>query len=72
MVTLQGMAEQRFGHPSQDSSIGSISAWYREVSGSNPGKGENFSVKEYPQVRKTGVDSVHEKLPTKGLYHEEM
>ena len=28
--------------------------------------------KEYPQVRKTGVDEVHEKLPTEGLYHEEM
>ena len=32
-----------------------------------------FSIKEkeYPQVRKTGVDAVHEKLPTEGLYHEE-
>ena len=28
-------------------------------------------MKEYPQVRKTGVDAVHEKLPTEGLYHEE-
>ena len=26
---------------------------------------------EYPQVRKTGVDAVHEELPTEGLYHEE-
>jgi hypothetical protein len=25
---------------------------------------------EYPQVGKTGVDAVHEKLPTDGLYHE--
>ena len=32
-------------YPSQDSSIGSISAWYRGGPGSNPGKGENFSVK---------------------------
>ena len=32
-------------NPSQDSSIGSISAWYRGGPGSNPGKGENFSVK---------------------------
>ena len=36
-----------------------------EVPGSNPGKCENFSVKttmkEYPQVRKTGVDAVYEK-----------
>ena len=32
-------------NPSQDSSIGSISAWYREVLGSNPNKGENFLVK---------------------------
>ena len=23
-----------------------------------------------PQVRKKGVDAVHEKLPTEGLYHE--
>ena len=30
------------------------------------------TMKEYPQVRKTGVDAVHEKLPTEGLYHEEM
>ena len=28
--------------------------------------------KEYPQVRETGVHAVHEKLPTEGLYHEEM
>ena len=45
-----------------------------EVPGSNPGKGENFSMKkykhdEYPQVRKTGVDNnniliaVHESCP---------
>ena len=27
--------------------------------------------KEYPRVRKTGVDAVHEKLPTEGVYHEE-
>ena len=27
--------------------------------------------KEYPQVRKTGVDAVYEKLPTEGPYHEE-
>ena len=25
-----------------------------------------------PQVKKTGVDAVHEKLPTEGLYHEEL
>jgi hypothetical protein len=25
---------------------------------------------KYPQVEKTGVDAVHEKLPTDGLYHE--
>ena len=31
-------------YPSQDSSIGSILAWYRKGLGSNPGKGENFSV----------------------------
>ena len=29
-------------------------------------------LKEYPQVRKTGVDAVHEKLHTEGLHHEEM
>ena len=29
-------------------------------------------LKKYPQVRKTGVDAVHEKLPTEGLYHEEI
>ena len=29
-------------------------------------------LKEYPQVRKTGVDVVHEKLPTEGPYNEEM
>ena len=28
-------------------------------------------MKEYPQVRKTGVDAVHEKLPIEGCYHEE-
>jgi hypothetical protein len=28
------------------------------------------NMKKYPQVRKTGVDAVHEKLPTDGLYHE--
>ena len=27
---------------------------------------------KYPQVRKTGVDAVHEKLPTDGLYHKEL
>ena len=30
-------------NPSVDSSIGSVSAWY--LGGSNPGKGENFTVK---------------------------
>ena len=30
---------------SQDSSVGSRSAWYWEVPGPNPGKGENFSIK---------------------------
>jgi hypothetical protein len=25
---------------------------------------------EYPQVWKTGVDAVHEKLPTDGPYHD--
>jgi hypothetical protein len=30
---------------------------------------KNFEYK-YPQVGKTGVDAVHEKLPTDGLYHE--
>ena len=30
------------------------------------------TMKKYPQVRNTGVDAVHEKLPTEGLYHEEM
>ena len=30
--------------PSQARSVGSILAWYREVPGSNPGKGENFSL----------------------------
>ena len=29
-------------NPSQDSSVGSISAWYREVLGSKPGKGKNY------------------------------
>ncbi len=29
----------------------------------------NYEYK-YPQVGKTGVDAVHEKLPTDGLYHE--
>ena len=29
------------------------------------------TMKEYRQVRKTGVDAVHEKLPTEGLYREE-
>ena len=28
--------------------------------------------KGVPQVRKTGVDAVHEKLLPEGLYHEEM
>ena len=28
-------------------------------------------MKEYPQIRKTGFDAVHVKLPTEGLYHEE-
>ena len=28
-------------------------------------------MKEDPQVRKTGVDAVHEKLPAEGLFHEE-
>ena len=28
------------------------------------------TMKEYPQVRETSVDAVHEKLPTEG--HEEM
>ena len=32
-------------NPSQDSSIGCISAWHRGGPGSNPGKGENFSGK---------------------------
>ena len=32
-------------YPSQDSSIGSILAWYWGGLGSNPGKGANFSVK---------------------------
>ena len=32
-------------NPSQDSSIGSILAWNQGVPGSNPGKGENLSVK---------------------------
>ena len=26
------------------------------------------TMKEYSQVRKTGVDAAHEKLPTEGLY----
>ena len=26
------------------------------------------TMKEYPQVRKTGVDAVHAMLPTEGLY----
>ena len=30
------------------------------------------NMKEDPQVRKTGADAVHEKLPAEGLYHEEM
>ena len=30
------------------------------------------TMKEYPQVRKTGVNAVHEKLPAEDLYHEEM
>ena len=30
------------------------------------------TMKEYPQVRKTCVDAVHEKLPTEGLYHEDI
>ncbi len=34
-------------------------------------KYNNYEYK-YPQVRKTGVDAVHEKLPTDGLYHEEL
>ena len=34
-----------FINPSQDSSIGSILAWYQGGPGSNPSKGENFSVK---------------------------
>ena len=29
-------------------------------------------LKEYPQVRKTGFDAVHETLPTESLYHEKM
>ena len=33
------------GDPSQNSSVGSKSAWYRGGPGSNPGKGENFSMK---------------------------
>ena len=33
---------------------------------------EQTTMKEYPQVRMTGVDAVHEKLSTEGLYHEEM
>ena len=32
----------------------------------------NVMCKNYPQDRKTGVDALHEKLPTEGLYHEEM
>ena len=28
-------------------------------------------MKEYKQVRKTGVDAVNEKVYTDGLYHEE-
>jgi hypothetical protein len=28
------------------------------------------NMNKYPQVRKTGVDAEHEKLPTDGLYHE--
>ena len=31
-----------------------------------------MAMKKYPQVRKTGVDAVHEKLPMEGLYHEEL
>jgi hypothetical protein len=31
----------------------------------------NYEYK-YPQVGKTGVDAVHEKLPTEGLYHEKL
>ena len=31
----------------------------------------NGGMKEYPQVKNTGVDAVHEKLATEGLYHEE-
>ena len=38
--------------------IGMLSASYWEDPGSNPGKGENYAV--------------HEKLPTEGLYHEEL
>ncbi len=28
------------------------------------------TMNKYPQVGKTGIDAVHEKLPTDGLYHE--
>ena len=58
-------------NPSQDSSIGSISTWYRGGPGFKSRQGREFfceNKKEYPQVRKTIVDAVHEKLPTEGLY----
>ena len=44
-TSLSGQVVKLELNPSQDSSIGSVSACSREVPGSNPGKGENFSVK---------------------------
>ena len=54
-----GLIREACGHISMSSALRSEGSWF-------------MPWKEYPQVRKTGVDAVHEKLPTEGLYQEEM
>ena len=60
-------------YPSQDGSVGSISVWYRGGPGFKSWQGREFfnENNKYPQVRKTGVDAVHENCPQRSNIRQE-